>query len=193
MFRTSCAPDRRRGAPRRKARRRTTVALLVICLVGTTFTTTTAATAPAAGAAVVVGLDGVGVIGYLPLAPGERLGVSFIHSVDKLPVEDWYVLGEGGLVQESTRLIQFGAGMGHIAGQGKGHSDGDWWVVAGMNRPIGTLVLRVGSASVDHRLLYRDRQLRLSVCWPRERLTLRPVQTPDPAATAPVLPTECDR
>lgn len=154
------------------------MALLVVCLAGVG-STATAAAAPTPRAAVAVELDGAGVIGHLPLAPGEQLGVSFVHSVDKLPVQDWYVLRDGVLVQESTRLVQFGAGMGHIPGQGVGHDDGDWWEVTGLDRPIGTLVLRVGPASVDHRLLYRGRELSLSACWPGRRLMLRPVRTAD--------------
>lgn len=169
-----------------------TVALLAACLAGVGFTDTTAAGPSPGRPAVVVEVDGAGVVGHLPLEPGEQLGVSFIHSLDKLPVEDWYVLRDGSLVQVSTRLKQFGAGMGHIPGQGHGHADGDWWKVSGLERQIGALVLRIGPLSVDHRLLYRGHEVRLSTCWPGQRLTLRPARKPG-AATATVPPTRCGR
>lgn len=150
-------------------------ALLAVCLVAVGLTATAAAPSPLATvAAVAVQVDS-DVVGLLPMAPADRLGIRFIHSLDHLPVEDWYVVRGGELVQVSTRLVQFGAGMGHIAGEGRGHADGDWWEITGMERHIGTLVLRIGRASVDHRLLYRGQEVGLSACWPGQRLTLRPV------------------
>lgn len=116
--------------------------------------------------------------GSLPLAADEQFGISFVHSVDNLPVQDWYVIKEGQLVQDSSRLISFGAGMGHIAGRGTGHvggnwADGKWWEVRDIDQPIGDLVIRVGRDSVDHRLRYPDGELALSECWPLERVTVR--------------------
>jgi hypothetical protein len=150
------------------------VALVAVLLAGTGLALTAAA--PAQHTAVAVEID-ARPVGLLPMTAGDRLGISFIHSVDRLPVEDWYVLRDGHLVQDSTRLVEFGAGMGHIAGQGRGRADGDWWEVSGLDRHIGTLVLRIGPPSVEHRLLYRDREVNLSACWPGQRLTLRPVRT----------------
>lgn len=163
------------GSGRRGLSRAPLATLLAASLVAVGLTTTAAAPSRATAAAVVVEVDSEPV-GVLPMGPGERVGIRFIHSLDHLPVEDWYVVRDGELVQESTRLIQFGAGMGHIAGEGHGHADGDWWEISGMGRHIGTLVLRIGPASVDHRLLYRGREVSLSACWPGQRLTLRPVR-----------------
>lgn len=159
-------------------------ALLAVLMAVTGLTVTAAA--PAQHPAVAVEIDSR-TVGLLPVTPGDRLGISFIHSVDHLPVQDWYVLRDGELVQDSTRLVQFGAGMGHIPGQGHGHPDGDWWEVSGLDRHIGTLVLRIGPPSVEHRLLYRDREVNLSACWPGQRLTLRPVRTASaPPATGQI-------
>lgn len=111
--------------------------------------------------------------GSLALDSDEQFAITFIHSLDLLPVQDWYVVREGEIVQDSARLISFGAGMGHIHGQGTGHADGRWWEIRDLDRPIGDLVLRVGRSSVDHRLRYPGGELALSACWPRERVTIR--------------------
>lgn len=117
--------------------------------------------------------------GSLALAADEQFGITFVHSVDDLPVQDWYVIEEGQIVQDSARLISFGAGMGHIAGQGTGHvggkwgAGGRWWEIRDLDRPIGELVIRVGRDSVNHRLRYPDGELALSECWPLERVTVR--------------------
>jgi hypothetical protein len=109
----------------------------------------------------------------VPLEESERFGITFMHSVDDLPVQDWYVVRGGEIVQESTRMRQYGAGMGNHVDDGVGHAVDGWWEVSDMNRPIGELVLRVGSRSVDHRLRHQDGELALSRCWPRERVAIR--------------------
>jgi hypothetical protein len=111
----------------------------------------------------------------LPVGEGERFGLTFVHSHDHLPVEDWYHVSGGGIVQDATRLKQYGAGMGHVAGEGTGRDDGDWWVVDGMDRDIGELAIRVGPASVDHRLHHPGGVLPLSRCFTGQRVTVRPV------------------
>ncbi len=110
--------------------------------------------------------------GHERITAGEQFGLSFVHSVDHLPVEDWYRVDGADIVQESTRLRQFGAGMGHIAGVGRGHDAGDWWEITGMERHIGELVVRVGSAGVDHQLHLGDRRIPLTRCWAGQRVTV---------------------
>ncbi|NDL59955.1 DUF1850 domain-containing protein [Phytoactinopolyspora mesophila] len=115
-----------------------------------------------------------GPVQYLPLRDGEPFAVSFVHSLDHLPVEDWYHVDDGHIVQDSTRLQQFGAGMGHIAGIGRGQDAGEWWEITGMNRHIGELLIRAGSESVDHRLHHAEQIIPLSQCWAGQRVTVRP-------------------
>lgn len=110
----------------------------------------------------------------IALADGEPFGLSFVHSVDGLPVQDWYRVADGAIVQDATRLRQFGAGMGHISGQGTARAADGWWEVAGMDRPIGELTLRVGSAAVDHRLHHPGGVLALSEHWAGRRLVIDP-------------------
>ncbi|GAB2522514.1 DUF1850 domain-containing protein [Nocardiopsis aegyptia] len=123
-------------------------------------------------------------IGYLPLSEGERFTITYMHSIDHLPIEEDLVLRDGRLVAETTRIRQFGAGMGQIPGEGTGYADGEWWVIDDMGRDVGTeLALRVGSPTVDHRLLADGTEVRLSPCLAAHRVTLDPAR----AATLPLL------
>lgn len=103
----------------------------------------------------------------------ETVTISYVHSIDGLPIEEDLRASDEELIVERTRLRQFGAGMGHIEGEGKGHSQGKWWVVDDMERRIGPdLHLRVGAPTVDHRLRSGDVELALSQCLAGERVTL---------------------
>lgn len=114
----------------------------------------------------------------------DRLVISYVHSIDKLPIEEYLQVRDGRLVVESTRIRQFGAGMGHRQGEGSGHADGQWWVLTDLDRDIGTdLHLRVGPESIDHRVRTGDRELALSSCVPRQRVTM----TPDSISTLQLL------
>ncbi|WP_344257921.1 DUF1850 domain-containing protein [Streptomyces sodiiphilus] len=110
----------------------------------------------------------------LPLAGGETFVLAFTHSVDRLPVEDHYRVEDGRIVQEATRLRQFGAGMGHIHGVGEGRADGDWWEVTGMGREVGDLVVRAGGPQVGHLLHHPGGTVALSGRWAGQRVTIRP-------------------
>lgn len=103
----------------------------------------------------------------------EAFTLSYIHSIDGLPIEEDLRVTEGELVVERTRLKQFGAGMGHIDGEGQGRADGDWWVVDDLERDIGSQMhLRAGATRIDHRITSAEHELRLSVCLPGERITI---------------------
>lgn len=118
-------------------------------------------------------------IGYLPLAEGERFTVSYVHSIDRLPIEEDIERRDGRLVADTTRVRQFGAGMGQVPGEGAGRADGEWWVVEDMGRDLGTeLVIRVGSPAVDHRLRAAGAEVRLSPCLAAHRVALEPDRIP---------------
>lgn len=116
-------------------------------------------------------------MGHLPLAEEDQFTVAYVHSIDGLPIEENIEVREGRLVVDSTRLRQFGAGMGHVTGEGSGRAEGDWWVIEGMDRDIGSvLALRVGAAAVDHRVRTPDAEVRLSPCLSSRRVTVEPVR-----------------
>ncbi|WP_446724975.1 DUF1850 domain-containing protein [Nocardiopsis sp. N85] len=117
------------------------------------------------------------VIGHLPLAEGEVFTVSYVHSIDRLPIEEDLVVRDGHLVVDATRIRQFGAGMGQIPGEGNGRAEGPWWVVEDMGRDIGpVLALRVGAPAIDHRIRTPDAEVRLSPCLAAHRVTVEPVR-----------------
>ncbi len=116
-------------------------------------------------------------LGHLPLAEGELFTISYVHSIDHLPIEEYIEVRDGNLVVDSTRLRQFGAGMGHRPGEGTGRADGQWWVIEDMDRDIGTEVaIRVGAPSVDHRVTASDTEVRLSPCLASRRVVVEPVR-----------------
>ncbi|WP_285729970.1 DUF1850 domain-containing protein [Nocardiopsis sp. ATB16-24] len=116
-------------------------------------------------------------VGHLPLAEGERFTIAYVHSIDGLPIEEDIDVRDGRMVVDATRLRQFGAGMGHIPGEGTGHADGEWWVVDGIGRDIGTeLVIRVGAPTTDHRIRTPDDEVRLSRCLAARPVTVEPVR-----------------
>lgn len=116
-------------------------------------------------------------LGHLPLAEGERFTIAYVHSIDHLPIEENIEVREDTLVVDSTRLRQFGAGMGHIPGEGNGRADGEWWVIEDMERDIGPEVaVRVGAPSVDHRVRTPDAEVRLSPCLATRRVLIEPVR-----------------
>lgn len=116
-------------------------------------------------------------LGHLPLAEGEPFTLSYVHSIDRLPIEENIEVRDGTLVVDSTRLRQFGAGMGHRPGEGTGRADGEWWVIEDMDRDIGSEVaIRVGAPSIDHRLRTPDAQVRLSPCLATRRVVVEPVR-----------------
>jgi hypothetical protein len=99
----------------------------------------------------------------LPLEPGERFTLRYLHSVDGTPV--WEVHSadsDGTLYVEEERFELLGAGMGHWQGHGTlAYRDGRT-VIEGIHAPVGDFLLRIGSAGVDHTILWRGRAFPLS-------------------------------
>jgi len=95
-----------------------------------------------------------------PMSRGETFELQFIHSVDLLPVQDFFVYRDEGLVLEQTRCLSFGAGLGYV-GQGELKGEDGWNIIDNMDRQVGTLPLRVGTIA-DHRIIYRDKEFRLA-------------------------------
>lgn len=118
--------------------------------------------------AVTVSTDG----DRLAILDTEELTIRYVHSIDGLPIEEDLRVSEDEFIVERTRLRQFGAGMGHIQGEGQGHREGKWWVIDNMERHIGSeMHLRVGAPRIDHRVQAGDVELALSGCLSGERVT----------------------
>ncbi len=111
-----------------------------------------------------------------PVTPGERWCLHWNHSVAGFGVRDCYVLSAGRMVLKRSHQPDFAAGLGHIPGRGRQISDGagGYWI-EDIDEPVpdNRLVLRVGSTSVDHRLVMRDTTLSLSRLAAHERLVIQ--------------------
>ena len=56
----------------------------------------------------------------LPLEPGERFTLHYVHSVEKAPIWEEHSLDEKGRIYiEEERYLKFGAGMGRMPGVGR--------------------------------------------------------------------------
>lgn len=91
--------------------------------------------------------------------PGGRWCIKWQHSVEHFTVLDCYRNAEGVMQLERSHQPDFAAGLGHIFGRGEQVSDGErgYWINA-INEPVpdNRYVLRVGSPTVNHRVVWPD-------------------------------------
>ena len=114
----------------------------------------------------------------LPLEAGERFTLHYYHSVENAPIWEEHSLDEKGRIYiEEERYLKFGAGMGRMPGVGRMVRRGQYEVIENMHMPTGNFVLRVGSPGVDHRVIWRDRDVNLSAVAPHVavQFSARPV------------------
>ena len=85
-------------------------------------------------------------IAAAPAYPGQALSISFIHSVQKTPVEEYLTVDDSmsELVLNSTRYHSFGVGLPFMESDGEFYQDGDDFVMDHMNRHFDILSLRTG-------------------------------------------------
>ncbi len=82
----------------------------------------------------------------IPAKPGLEFSTRFIHSVQKTPVEEFFVINDAmnGFVLKSTRYQSFGVGLPFLESEGQFRHEGNYFIMDDMNRPIGELILRPG-------------------------------------------------
>lgn len=94
------------------------------------------------------------------------------------------------MILERSHQPDFAAGLGHIPGRGTQKSDGKggYWI-ENINEPVpgNRYLLRVGSASVDHRIIWNDSVISLSNSAAGERVTIQltPTRTDSSPARFP--------
>lgn len=99
----------------------------------------------------------------LPMAPGEHFTLHYFHSVEHAPIWEIHSMDKtGAIFIEEERYEKFGAGMGKMPGVGRMVTKGNHEAIVDMHMPVGNFVLRVGSAGVNHTIIWRDRQFNLS-------------------------------
>lgn len=107
----------------------------------------------------------------VPLCYGQTFTIRYIHSVDKAPVLEVFRAVKGkGLVLEETYFRMFGAGMGHWKGHGEVVGEGEWIKIKGIDHPLGSFLLRIGSPGVDHTVLLNGKTWNLSRMAPGRRV-----------------------
>ncbi len=111
-------------------------------------------------------------VAWLALADGERLEITWVHSVSGIPVREVFVYRRGDLLFMETHNPWFAAGLGEVPGRGRVVAEpGHAVAIVDIGEPAWNLTLRLGTPRVDHTLWYRGRPFRLSRCFPRRRLT----------------------
>ena len=77
---------------------------------------------------------------------GMQFSTHFIHSVQKTPVEEYFVVNEdcSGFILKSTRYQSFGVGLPFLESDGTFRREGDSFIMDDLNRPIKILALRPG-------------------------------------------------
>lgn len=103
---------------------------------------------------------------------GGIFSIRYIHSVNKSPVEDFFVIGDGGdIILEKTVFMSFGAGVPAASDDG-GKLDvyDDRIEVTGINRRIDNFLLFVG-VTAEHRFkMDRDEFLLRQISPPQRNL-----------------------
>jgi len=93
-----------------------------------------------------------------PLGEDGIFSISYTHSVNKSMVEEYYQLGEQGLILSKARYHHFGAGVATevLPEQEFYYDDEGYMVIDKINYPLSNLVYKVGTVS-DHILHIGDK------------------------------------
>lgn len=91
------------------------------------------------------------VIKTFDVEDGDEFSVEFIHSVNKSPVKDVYVIREGKIIADRTIYATFGAGMPTEIPEGQtlGYDEYGNMIVSGINQEKKILEVIVGTV-YDH-------------------------------------------
>ena len=91
---------------------------------------------------------------------GYTFSTRFIHSVQKTPVEEFFVVNDNcdGFTLKSTRYRSFGVGLPFLESDGNFRREGDDFIMDNLNRSIKILDLRPGvgtelSITIDNQIL----------------------------------------
>jgi len=96
------------------------------------------------------------------MAEGEEFVLSFIHSVNRRPVDDTLRVEGDHLLIVKSRFDSFGAGMPETsAGTSTLQLDKDGWLLWTVNRPVPEIRLFVGRVA-KHTLKLKGREIALA-------------------------------
>ncbi len=85
----------------------------------------------------------------MPAKPGLPFSLRFIHSVQKTPVEEYFVINDtlDGFVMRSTKYQSFGVGLPFLESEGHFRHEGNFFIMDDMNREIRDLQIRPGQGT----------------------------------------------
>lgn len=133
--------------------------------------------------------EGGEVLRRFALADGERWCLLWRHSVAGFEVRDCFAWRAPRLLLTDSRQPDFAAGLGHAEGRGTLRADAaGGYRIDGIDLPVpdNRLLLRVGSAAVDHRVEIGGGVHSLSAGHAGRRLVLSVIEAP-PAPDANTL------
>jgi len=114
-------------------------------------------------------------LGALPMPAASEICLHWAHSVTGGAVADCFENRSGQLTLTRSYLHDFAAGLGEVQGRGRLVSapQGGYWIMdIGDPLPDNRINLRVGDATVGHRLEAEDAALDLSSIAPRRRVSV---------------------
>ena len=87
-----------------------------------------------------------GLLAVIPVTPGMEFSTRFIHSVQKTPVEEFFVVNESrnGFILRATRYQSFGVGFPFLTEEGAFRAEGNFFIVEDMKRRFSRLDFRPG-------------------------------------------------
>lgn len=86
-----------------------------------------------------------GIYRTIPVKSGEKLSLSFVHSVQRTPVIENFIVEDSYILTlDSTEYQSFGVGLPFLAEDGIFQAEKDKFVMKDMNRPQECLRLRTG-------------------------------------------------
>ena len=103
-----------------------------------------------------------GILASCPAEAGTEFSTRFIHSVQKTPVEEFFVVNDAqnGFVLRKTRYQSFGVGLPFLSTDGEFRREGEYFVMEGMDRPMREILLRPG-VSTELTLFLADERISL--------------------------------
>lgn len=112
---------------------------------------------------------------------GEHYTVTFIHSVERRPIDETYEIGDGTSILTETVFDMMGAGIATAPEkQQTFHSGNNLYKISGFNRPIPALTYRINAVIADHTLKIGKKSYHLKelVSAPGKPLTFLVRKTP---------------
>ena len=87
-----------------------------------------------------------GIITSCPADAGTEFSTRFIHSVQKTPVEEFFIVNDvlDGFILQKTRYQSFGVGLPFLTTDGAFRHEGNAFIMDNMNRSMREINLRPG-------------------------------------------------